>query len=84
MTEMSKQRQWQLRKREQGLCERCGKKPAAEGLRLCHDCGLKTRKARHVKRMTEKGLPHDTEPRQMGRPRAYGITPAASPDWMED
>jgi len=36
---LSKQRRWQLRRRQTGLCERCGQ--ASSGQTLCERCRLK-------------------------------------------
>lgn len=42
---ISRQRRWQLKKREQGLCERCGKEPRVTG-HECLKCAVRTRNKR--------------------------------------
>lgn len=47
---LSKQRRWQLRRRQAGLCERCGK--ASAGQALCERC----RRKQNARRQQREGF----------------------------
>jgi len=52
---VSRQRRWQMKKNEQGLCSNCGKRPHRETSTICDHCTVKIREY-HRKRFGY--LPH--------------------------
>ena len=46
--ELSRQRKWQLKKKSNGLCTICGKKPLKTET-LCHICNLRKQMAAKIK-----------------------------------